>query len=1235
MPATFDPIYDSTYGELMAVIRRVRARWRVKVALRGLVLLTMAGFAAFAVSVWGMDYFLYGERAVQIFRWLTYVALIALAVRLLAAPLAQRVSKRQVALYVEEHEPTLKASVLSAVELGPVQQGSPRDTERVSPELQRRVLEEAIERCQSSGFATGIERGSLRRFSAALLGVAGAGMAAVLLSPAFLQHGAMLLFAPWRAAAADNPYQLRVGPGNLTVARGSDQLITAAVLGFDPDRVEVALRPLDASGDPQSDWQQWPMNRVGEEVDSSDELTIGDARATHDFIALNLRADTDYYVDASGVRSPIYRIRVKDLPYVEQIDLEYRFPAYSGLSDRTVEDGGDIAVLEGTQVAFSILPIFAVPEGRLLVEGEEPIALDPGDGRMTAAYTVGGNTYYRIELMDEDGRWHRASAEYMITALEDQPPIVRFVTPGRDIQVTLVDEVFAQVEAEDDYGVSRLGIRYAINGGEETAVDLVESRFSMKKVSAGHTLFLEEMELAIGDSISYYAEAWDRGRSKPVISDIYFLEIRPFDRNYRRAEQGGGGGMGGDGGFDNTLSVQQKMIISATFRLVRDAEEYSAREMSEHVTTVALMQGRLRDQVGSLITRMGNRGQSLLGDEEFSKIIEFLQQASTEMAAAQKELEAERPDEAMAVEKQALASLQRAESAFRDLTVSFQQGGGGGGGGNQQLSEDLADLFELELDKLRNQYETVQRGAAEQTQAEIDELMQKLRELARRQQRENERQNRLRGRQQQGGGGGGSQQQLIEETEELARRLERLARERQRSELRQTTQALREAVEQMKRSQAGASGSPSSAGAQGIAALDKLRDARRLLDRNRRQQLGRDMEELQQRADRVSEMQGRIEQQVEELAGQEGEDGRRQSDLTAQERSELIERIMERKDRLTDEVSGLEAQLNRMTRSAREEQPEAARKLQASAEVIRDEQLKEKIRYSKGVLAGRDAEFARLFEGQIRRDIDDVTDRIAEARASVGEGGGDRQDRMLEQTRDLVESVSSLEARLRDRAEAGGRLGQPSGRQGEQDGRQQGGERQGDGQQGGSQEGGEQQGGRQPGSGQQGGEQQGGGQQGRNREGNATDRGGPGSPEAGGRNWGRSNQYGASSGGWYQPGVFTAEDLRQFERELEQRRADLEALRGDLRRERMDTAELDQLLGQMGGLSLLGLNKDPRALESLRRNIVEGLRQFEYRLWRELRGADAERVYLGNSDQVPPGYRELVDEYFRKLASES
>jgi hypothetical protein len=77
------------------------------------------------------------------------------------------------------------------------------------------------------------------------------------------------------------------------------------------------------------------------------------------------------------------------------------------------------------------------------------------------------------------------------------------------------------------------------------------------------------------------------------------------------------------------------------------------------------------------------------------------------------------PDDALPPEQRALQHLQRADAIFRDVQVSFQSGGGGGG--QAASAEDLADLFELELDKLRNQYETVERGAQQSTDNEVDE----------------------------------------------------------------------------------------------------------------------------------------------------------------------------------------------------------------------------------------------------------------------------------------------------------------------------------------------------------------------------------------------------------------------------------------------------------------------------------------------------------------------------------
>ena len=44
------------------------------------------------------------------------------------------------------------------------------------------------------------------------------------------------------------------------------------------------------------------------------------------------------------------------MPYVQRLELEYHFPAYTGLEPQKIEDGGDIAVLRGTEVRVHIIP---------------------------------------------------------------------------------------------------------------------------------------------------------------------------------------------------------------------------------------------------------------------------------------------------------------------------------------------------------------------------------------------------------------------------------------------------------------------------------------------------------------------------------------------------------------------------------------------------------------------------------------------------------------------------------------------------------------------------------------------------------------------------------------------------------------------------------------------------------------------------------------------------------------
>src|SRR5581483_5114114 len=211
------------------------------------------------------------------------------------------------------------------------------------------------------------------------------------------------------------------------------------------------------------------------------------------------------------------------------------------------------------------------------------------------------------------------------------------------------------------------------------------------------------------------------------------------------------------------LTKRQKEIIAATFRVNREQTGYSAGEKTENYSAVALSQERLRDDAQALIERIKRRmGGQLEEQKEFAKLLEHLTEAAKEMNNAIPELRGQKADKALPPEQRALQQLLRADAIFREMQVAMgQQDGQGSSNSN---AEELADLFELELDKMKNQYETLKREQQQQGQQKELEQQQRRQQGA---------------RNQSGGGGGGRQQQeLIDETRKAARELERLSRER-------------------------------------------------------------------------------------------------------------------------------------------------------------------------------------------------------------------------------------------------------------------------------------------------------------------------------------------------------------------------------------------------------------------------------------------------------------------------
>ena len=295
-------------SELVEIIHQVRRRWRMKLALRGALGVVGLGVLVLLVSAYGLESWRFTAPAIITFRVIVGIALAGLIGYLLVRPLMRSASDEQVALYLEEHEPSLQAAIISAVEAERGGRESP-----YSATLVRRLVESAVEKVHAIESGRRVERVPVRRYSATLAAVTLAAIALFTLGPAYLRHALSALLIVSRDVEAAAPYSIAVTPGNATVARGADQGITARLSGFDSEQASLMIRKT-----PEAAYERLPLLRS--------------ENGQYEGMLFDLAAPVEYFVEANGVNSKHYTLKVVDLPYVQRLELEYHFPAYTGLA---------------------------------------------------------------------------------------------------------------------------------------------------------------------------------------------------------------------------------------------------------------------------------------------------------------------------------------------------------------------------------------------------------------------------------------------------------------------------------------------------------------------------------------------------------------------------------------------------------------------------------------------------------------------------------------------------------------------------------------------------------------------------------------------------------------------------------------------------------------------------------------------------------------------------------------
>ena len=654
---------------------------------------------------------------------------------------------RGVARQVEEKHPDLQAALLAAMDQKPAVSGE-------LGFLQKRLMSEISEHAVKNHW---VRQVSEKRLLAAAWGQ----FAAVI---AFCVSIWFLLSAnPYSRPATSEEVivqidpetnlpamEVAVTPGDVEIEKNSRLVIEATFSGRAPASAMVVYKTADKES-------KFPMN-------------VGLDETVFSALIPKVVSEGDYHITFENAQSDDFKIDVFEYPRLVQADATINSPDYLEEEPREVTDTRKITVMEGSRIDWKLTLNKPVLMGELYGEDEVSIPLERSkdDPSVLVASHVPEKTQrYRVHLIDNDDRANQRPPWITVNVNENTPPKLKLTFPGRDFDVSAVQELPFEAEVWDDVSVEKSGITYQMNDREDSITLSKERLAGGKKHPILTLVSIEDLEAKPRDLISYHFWAEDidkEGNVRRTTSDLFFAEVRYFEEILREGQPQSGQGEGeGEGGESQALLKIQKDVINASWKLRRD---HDLGRLFERYASDAGVVHESQLVVLNMIDPLIEKAEDPELKQIFKEAKKLIEEAAENFALVVAKEDGELIGPAHQAALKVYAKLIEASSRETEIAMSQSQGQG-------QSQENQRRNMNLELKQKDLKYEENTVAQEQRQTAEQQEdlaVLARLKELARRQEAIAEKIKELEEH---------LQDATEEEREEIERQLKRLQEEQQ------------------------------------------------------------------------------------------------------------------------------------------------------------------------------------------------------------------------------------------------------------------------------------------------------------------------------------------------------------------------------------------------------------------------------------------------------------------------
>jgi hypothetical protein len=668
-------------------------------------------------------------------------------------------------------------------------------------------------------------------------------------------------------------FEWTVEPGSTQIEKGSDLLVSVRFSDdFSDDLLLIAESP---SGESQS-------------VRMQRSLRDPIASATIRKIKEPLR----YRIESVSKNSERFEVEVFEHPAVLQSDASIQSPAYAQQDDKTISNTRRVSIVDGAQIRWSLKLNKPVVSAEWIDENGQSTLLE-GNPQNPTEYSIRNTPMesmrYRLKLTDAQGRSEKTAEEFVVKIIPNREPELKLIS-AVDQRVSAIQEMVVGARVQDDFGIHRTGIRISVGDSEPSDIELSSPGEPIKKkTELQHLIDLESLQAKADQLVTYHfwTEDLDRdGQPRRIESEMYFAEVRPFEETFRETDasatqqrqeqqqqQGSESGQQAE-----ELAELQKKILSATWNLLRGIPKSSTdapQSVQEQLPILLESQNQALEQTEALKEQLQapNAAQDLL------KVQSSMREAIAELNQSGSETPSIALRGAIKQMRGAYEGLLRLRAREHEVSQSQQQQPSSQKSQSASQRNRQEQIQQLQLEQDPSRYEEESQPMSEEANSERErrQVMNRLDELARRQEDLNEQvreldlalqsakdeqekkelEERLEQLRE-------DQQELVEDADELLERMNepesRIALEESRRQIENAREQMQQSERQLREAQ------PSAALNSGTRAEQSVDQTREQLREQSSESLQRDVQKLIEQAQNVAKNQAELERQLREQA---------------------------------------------------------------------------------------------------------------------------------------------------------------------------------------------------------------------------------------------------------------------------------------------------------------------------------------------------------------------------------